>query len=43
MPTVVCAHREIVYAIITRHLDDFRDFSRQMMQAITIPDNNPET
>jgi len=26
---------EIVYRIITEHLDDFRDFSRQMMRAIT--------
>ena len=25
---------EIVYRIITEHLDDFRDFSRQMMKAI---------
>ncbi len=25
---------EIVYRIITEHLDDFRDFSRQMMNAI---------
>jgi uncharacterized protein YutE (UPF0331/DUF86 family) len=25
---------EIVYRIITEHLDDFRDFSRQMMMAM---------
>jgi uncharacterized protein YutE (UPF0331/DUF86 family) len=25
---------EIVYRIITEHLDDFRDFSRQIMKAI---------
>jgi len=27
---------EIVYRIITEHLDDFRAFSRQVMQAIKV-------